>query len=71
MSKVDIIVVSGVVHGVKITGPSTQPCGTPYESVTLYDSVFNFYGFVPILQIIRKPNLSLPRYSIPILKSIC
>ena len=26
---------SGVVYRVKSTGPSTEPCGTSYESVTL------------------------------------
>ena len=40
-------------YKVKVTGPSTEPRGTPYESVSLF-----FYGLVPILQIGRKPNLS-------------
>ena len=35
MSKLEIIALSGVVYKVKSTGPSTEPCGTPYESVTL------------------------------------
>ena len=66
MSKLEIIApLSGVVYKVKSTGHSTVPRGTSYESVTLSDSVFNFYGLVPILQIRRKPNLSLARYSIP------
>ena len=39
MSKLEIIVLSGVVYKVKSTGPSTEPCGTPYQSVTLSDSV--------------------------------
>ena len=39
MSKLDIITLSGVVYKVKSTGPSTEPCGTPYESVTLSDRV--------------------------------
>ena len=39
---------------VKSTSSSTEPCGTPYESVTLSDSVLNFYGLVPFLQIKRK-----------------
>ena len=39
MSKLEIIAPSGVVSRVKSTGPSTEPCGTPYESVTLSDSV--------------------------------
>ena len=39
--------------------------------VTLSDSVFNFYGLVPILQIRRKTNLSLISYFISIIKSIC
>ena len=37
MSKLEIIALSGVVYKVKSTGPSTEPCGTPYESVTLSD----------------------------------
>ena len=69
MSKLEIIALSGVVYKVKRTGPSTEPRGIPYESVTL--TVFKFYGLVPILQIRRKPNLSLARYSIPIRKPIC
>ena len=40
MSKLEMIVLSGVVYEVKGTGTSTEPCGTPYESVTLSD--FNF-----------------------------
>ena len=64
---------SVVVYRIKSTGPSTELCGTPYESVTLFErlSLF-FYGLVPILQVRRKPNLTLPRctYSIPICKSI-
>ena len=43
MSKQEIIALSGVVYRVKSAGPSTKPCGTPYESVTLSDSVLNFY----------------------------
>ena len=43
MSKLEIISLSGVVYKAKSTGPSTEPCGTPYESATLSDSVF-FYG---------------------------
>ena len=39
---------------VKSTGPSTEPCGTPYESVILSDRVSFFYGLVPILQIRKK-----------------
>ena len=63
MSKLEIIALSGVVYKVKSTGPSTEPCETPYESVTSFEkSVFNFYGLVPILQIRRKPNLSMARY---------
>ena len=54
MSKLEIIALSGVVYRVKSTGPSTEPCGTPYKSVTLSDSVFNFYGLVPLLQ--KKAN---------------
>ena len=51
MSKLEMIALSGVVYKVKCTGLSTEPCGTPYESVTLSDSVFSFYGLVTILQI--------------------
>ena len=36
MSKLDIIALSGVVYKVKSTGPSTEPCGTPYESMSLF-----------------------------------
>ena len=32
MSKLEIIVLSGVVYRIKNTGPSTEPRGTPYES---------------------------------------
>ena len=39
MSKLEIIALSGVVYKVKNTGPSTEPCGTPYESVTLSEKV--------------------------------
>ena len=40
MSKLEIIArLSGVVYKVKITGPSTEPFGTPYESVTSSDRV--------------------------------
>ena len=49
MSKVEMIALSGVVYGVKSTGPSTEPRGTPYETVTLSDSVFDSYGLVPIV----------------------
>ena len=56
-SSITLLALSGVVYRVKNTGPSTEPCGTRYESMTLSDSVFNFYGLVPILQI-RKLNLS-------------
>ena len=68
MSKLEIIVLSGVVYRLKNTGPSMEPRGTPYESVTLSDRVSFFYGLVPILQVRRKPNLTLPicGYSIPI-----
>ena len=31
------VALSGVVYSVKNTGPSTEPCGTSYESVTLFD----------------------------------
>ena len=39
MSELEIIALSGVVYKVKSTGPSTEPCGTPYESVTLSEKV--------------------------------
>ena len=39
MSKLEIIALSGVVYKVKSTGPSTEPCGTPLESVTLFEKV--------------------------------
>ena len=39
MSKLEIIALSGLVCKEKNTGPSTEPCGTPYESVTLSDRV--------------------------------
>ena len=31
MSKLEIIALSVVVYKVKSTGPSTEPCGTPYD----------------------------------------
>ena len=45
MSKLDIIAQSGVVrvYKVKSTGASTEPCGAPYESVTLFDRVSLFF----------------------------
>ena len=42
MSKLEIIVLSGVVYRLKSTGPITEPRGTPYESVTLSDRLLNF-----------------------------
>ena len=40
---------AGVVYKVKSTGPSTEPCGTPYESMTLSEKVsLIFYGLEPI-----------------------
>ena len=48
MSKLEIIALSGVVYKVKSTGPSTEPCGTPYESVTLSEKVsLIFTKFAP------------------------
>ena len=41
----DIIALSGVVYKVKSSGASTEPCETPYESVTISDSVFNLSVF--------------------------
>ena len=43
MSKLEIIALSGVVYKVKSTGPSTEPCGTPCESVTLSDRMSLFF----------------------------
>ena len=40
MSKLEIIVLSGVVYRIKSTGPSTEPRGTPYKSVTLSDRLY-------------------------------
>ena len=37
MSKLEIIVLSGVVYRIKNTGPSTEPRGNLYESVTSSD----------------------------------
>ena len=39
MSKVEIIALSCVVYNARSTGPNTEPCETPYESVTLSDRV--------------------------------
>ena len=40
MSELDITALSGLVYKVKSTGPSTEPCGTPYESVTLSECLY-------------------------------
>ena len=40
MSKLEIIVLSGVEYRIKNTVPSTVPRGTPYESVTLSDRLY-------------------------------
>ena len=32
MSKLEIVVLSGVVYRIKSTGPSREPRGTPYDS---------------------------------------
>ena len=34
---------SGVVYRIKCIGPRIEPCGTPYESVTLSDRVSSFF----------------------------
>ena len=39
MVHANIKVLSGVVYKVKSTGHSTEPCGTPYESMRVCDSV--------------------------------
>ena len=44
MSKLGIIVLSGVVYRIKSTGPSTEPSGTPYENVTLSDRLSLFFA---------------------------
>ena len=55
MSKFGKIVLSGVVYRIKSTGPSTEPRGTPYKSLTLSDTLsLIFCGLVPILQVRRK-----------------
>ena len=33
---------AGVVYKVKSTGPSTEPCGTPYESMTYLKKCLKF-----------------------------
>ena len=72
MSKLHIIALSGVVYEVKSSGPSTEPCGTPYESMPLSDKVSLIFLWIGVyLAIRRKPIVYLPRYAIPILKSIC
>ena len=43
MSKLEIKALSGVVYKVKSTGPSTEPCGTPSESVTLSEKVSSIF----------------------------
>ena len=39
MSKLDIIAQYDVMYNVKSNGPSKEPCGPPYESVTLSERV--------------------------------
>ena len=39
MSKRETIALSVVMYKVKSTGPSTESCGNPYESVPLSDKV--------------------------------
>ena len=39
MSKLEIIALSEVVYRIMSTSPRTEPCGTPYEIVTLSDIV--------------------------------
>ena len=34
---------SGIVHKVKISGPSTEPCGTPYQSVAFSDECLQLF----------------------------
>ena len=43
MSKLEMIALSGVVYMVKSTGTSTEPGGTPYESVILSGRVCLFF----------------------------
>ena len=55
MSKLEIIVLSGVVYRIKTTGPSTEPRGTPYESVTLSDRLsLIFTDWCLFLQVRKK-----------------
>ena len=39
MSQLEIVALSGVVYKVKSNGPSTEPCGTLYESVALSEGL--------------------------------
>ena len=47
-------------HKVKSSGPSTEPCGTLYKSVTL--SVFYSYGLMPIF-LNEKTKFELDQFS--------
>ena len=55
MSKLEIIVLSGVGYGIKSTDPSTEPRGTPYKSVPIGYYVFNDFrnetqeGYRPVI----------------------
>ena len=71
MSKLEIIALSGVVYKVNVKHCSQHRALWNSIGECDFICVFNFYGLVTILQIRRKPNLSLARYSIPIRKSLC
>ena len=56
MSKLEIIVLSGVVYRIKSTGPSTEPRATPYESVTLFDRLSLFFTRMSAFFASKKKN---------------
>ena len=70
---------NSVVYKVKSTGPSTEPCGTPYESQSwgqflFINSKFHTNSFlsipesIPIPLVLRKVNsnsIPIPKKSIP------
>ena len=57
---------SAVVCMVKNSGPSKEPCGTPYQSVIYLTQCTNFLQTDAYFLKRRKPNLCLSRYFIPI-----
>ena len=46
MLTLDIIALISVVYKVKSTGPSIEPCRTPYENVTLSDRVSSIFRII-------------------------